>query len=181
MIYRVGLIFLTFLLLSSCAGKIKTYSSPKVSCDRQGDNCHYEGVFYRPLVQRDRVFVHDRILAAKETLTHHMLGKDGERCTPVKVTVTELVPSKQEFLINYDPAFFEGSTFSVDLNANGTLSKVGSSSTPGGKALVESLVSLATTREALLQGAMPEMEMNGGFDRSNDPFCSHGELGLPPS
>ncbi len=168
------------LILSGCSGTLRTYTNPTTICPESSTNCHFEGVLYRPLIKSEKHYVRDRILDLKGNVTHHLTGEDGKRCTPIEVTEIILIPDpNNEYLISYDAAFFETAKFSVDLNPNGTLSKVGMESTPGGKSLAESLVTLATTAKALSHGEVAPAFDATDTDTSSDPFCSHGELAFP--
>ena len=177
------LLLLALLLgLSGCSGTIYTYDNPVDACVETEHGCKYAGVLYRPLIPNERRFMHDRILDNAGKVTHHIFDSAGKKCRPVVVTVVELIPDpNNQHLITYDAEFFETAKFGVELNDNGTLSKVNSESTPGGKSLVDSLVSLVVTREAVLAGAgTPAMQgLIGDDDAASFPFCSHGEISVP--
>jgi len=161
------------LFLSACAGKLYTHTDIKKQC---GASCNgsYEGVFVRPLVPYRITFDQDRILDGEGKLTHFSGGSEGKNCEPIRYTEIKLIPDPlNQNLVQYDSAIFESSTFSVKLTEAGTLSEVGTSSTPGGKALSESLIGLATTIKIL----------NHGHDATKSgnklkplpiPSCSHG-------
>ena len=79
----------------------------------------------------------------------------------------------QQQIVQYSPGLFESSSFSLTLNSNGTIKSVGTTSTHGGKALVESLVALNNTFDPNDTGS----ESNDTGDALNNaPHCSHGEL-----
>ena len=78
--------------------------------------------------------------------------------------------------MQYDPAFFETSTFTVKLSAQGTLSEVGTSSTSEGKPLFDSLTGLTITLRTLNHGVATS---SFAGDPSNKPLCSHGKVFLP--
>ena len=167
--------------LTGCAGQLYTYDDPDRAC--KGGDCagEYPGILVYPLVESVDYYIQDKILAAKGELTHWVNGPAGKACTPTLAEERKLVPDvSTQKLIAYDSAFFETSSFSVDLNANGTLSKVGTSSTPGGKSLVDSLVSIATTVKTLNHGEQ-EAAIAGIVPDDSLPLCSHGRVWVPTS
>jgi len=163
-------------LLSACSGNLYTYKNPQNACVMKDDTCSgkYEGILYRPLIKDDQTFLRDRILDAKGVLTHYVGADDGKACFPIMVTETKLIPDPDnEYLVQYDSAFFEESKFSVKLTPQGTLSEIGSSSTPGGKALVDSFVGIATTVKTLNHGAVKASSYG---IQGTKPLCTQGNI-----
>ncbi|MEN7344288.1 MAG: hypothetical protein AAAFM81_15155 [Pseudomonadota bacterium] len=166
------------LTLSGCAGQLYTHTNPNTACKDGDCKGTYPGVLFHPLTVKKSVYLQDRILNSKGELTHWITGPDGKKCLPTVVEESKLVAdTTQQWLVRYDAAFFESSTFNVELKPDGTLSKVGASSTPGGKALVDSLVSLATTVKTLNHGQVEAFVEQD--PATADPLCSHGKLSLP--
>jgi len=120
--------------------------------------------------------VQDRILNSKGEITHFASATGDKACIPTRVTEEKLIPDpNNQYLVQYDPAFFETSTFSVKLSPQGTLSEVGTTSTPGGKSLVESFTGLATTVKMLNHGPEKSQLVE---DFENKPLCSHGRISV---
>ncbi|MDO6447263.1 hypothetical protein Q4493_15950 [Colwellia sp. 1_MG-2023] len=165
-------------LLSGCAGNLYTHTSKSSTCVEDDGKCTgvYKGITYRPLLKYTETYTQDRVLDSKGVVTH-FAGADGDKaCVPTVVTEEKLIPDPDnEYMIQYDPAFFETSTFTVKLSPLGTLSEVGTSSTPGGKALVESFTGLATTIKTLNHGPVSSSFVD---DSSNKLLCSHGKVFL---
>jgi len=166
------------LMLNGCSGSLYTYTNAEDACIKENGICtKYEGVLYRPLELRVDKYIQDKILNAEGEVTHFAGGVGDKSCEPTEVTEEKLAPSlTKEYLIQYDSAFFETSEFSVDLSANGTLSKVGTSSTPGGKSLIESFTGLATSARTFTHGYKSEKLINDG--KTVAPLCSHGRISI---
>jgi len=176
--YRNVISLLFFTNLYGCSGTLYTYSKIDDACVSVNDKCSnkYEGVRYRPLVLQTDTYIQDRILNSKGEVTHFAGGTGNKKCVPTKVEEQKLAPDlNNEFIIQYDSAFFETSKFSVELNADGTLSKVGTSSTPGGKALVESITGFATSARTFTHAYQPA-DFDEGLGTTPAPFCSHGKI-----
>lgn len=174
-------VFITIALagIGGCAGQLYTFKTPDKACENNDCDGKYPGVLIYPLVESVEVYIQDKILGPKGELTHWINGPAGQACTPTLLEERKLVPKiDEERLISYESAFFEISTFSVDLNANGTLAKVGTASTPGGKNLVDSLVSLSTTVKTLNHGQQ-KAAVSGLKPDDSLPLCSHGRVWVP--
>jgi hypothetical protein len=173
-----ALFVLFFALLYGCSGTLYTYINKDDACVKANGVCtnKYEGILYRPLVLQEDTYIQDKILNSKGEVTHFAGGDGEKKCIPTRVKEQKLVPDlTREYIVQYDSAFFETSEFSIDLNANGTLSKVGTTSTPGGKALVESLTSLATSARTFTHAYQPA-DLDAVAGVSAAPFCSHGKI-----
>lgn len=164
-------------MLSGCAGSLYTHTNVSSACINQNGKCTgvYEGVLYRPLIKYTETYLQDRILNSEGDITHFANAKNSEKsCIPTRVEEEKLIPDPDnQYLVQYDPAFFETSTFTVKLSPQGTLSEVGTTSTPGGKSLVESFTGLATTIKMLNHGPEKPQSLD---DVENRPFCSHGRI-----
>jgi len=168
-------------LLSGCAGNLYTHTIKDSACVVESGKCSgkYNGVLFRPLIKHSETYMQDRILNAKGEVTHFAGASGDKECVPTSVTEEKLIPDPDPdnlHVVEYDSAFFETSTFSVKLSAQGTLSEVGTSSTPGGKSLVESFTGLATTIKTLNHGVATSSFLG---DPSNKLLCSHGKVFLP--
>ena len=167
------------IILSGCAGNLYTHTTKDSACVKDSGSCSgtYKGVFYRPLIKHSETYMQDRILNSKGEVTHFAGGAGDKACVPTAVTEEKLIPDPdKEYVVQYDPAFFETSTFTVKLSAQGTLSEVGTSSTPGGKSLVDSFTGLATTIKTLNHGVVSSSFVG---DPAGKPLCSHGKVFLP--
>lgn len=178
---KVNVLFFLLLgaiILSGCAGNLYTHTKKDSACVKDNQECKgtYNGVLYRPLVKYKETYTQDRILNLKGEVTHFLSGAGDKACVPITVTEEKLIPDPDnQYVVQYDPAFFETSTFTVKLSAQGTLSEVGTSSTPGGKSLVDSLTGLATTIKTLNHGVAMTSDNEG---KGNSPLCSHGKVFL---
>lgn len=170
-------IFFAILFVTGCTGKFYTVTDIEEACEKRNkaENCiKYNGVFVRPLKPVTERIIRDRILDDKGNVTHFINGKGQKECLPLEVEVTKLVAdTTNNQIVHYEPGIFETSSFSLELNSDGTIKSVGTSSTHGGKALVESLVALKTTFDPKKVNS----DKNGQEEKSvNAPYCSHGEL-----
>jgi len=173
------LISAAIFFLSGCAGNLYTYSNKDAACVKEDEKCagKYKGVLYRPLIKHEETYIQDRILNAKGEVTHFSGAEGKKECVPTEVTEERLIPDPDnEYVVQYDSAFFETSTFSVKLSPLGTLNQVGTSSTPGGKALIESFIGLAATIKTLNHGVTSSSYIG---DHSNKLLCSHGKISIP--
>ena len=165
-------------MVSACAGQLYTHTNKHSACvrDRHGSCTDtYRGVLVRPLVKRTETYLQDRILNAKGEVTHFAGASGAQKCLPNKVTEEKMIPDPdREYVVEYDSAFFETTTFNVKLTAAGTLIEVGTSSTPGGKALVESLGGLVTTVTSLTES--DDAETIQAAAALLAPLCSHGKI-----
>lgn len=175
------LIPIILLSATGCAGKLYTYDDPNKACENDKCKGVYPGVLVFPRTVVIQNFMQDKILGSKGEVTHWVNGPEGQACTPTHLQEERIAPDTEgkKRLIRYKPAFFETSELSVDLNADGTLSEVATSSTPGGESLVDSIVSLATTVRMLnateIEGIkIPEYSPNLAL-----PLCSHGRVHMP--
>ncbi len=178
-IYAFTLPLLGSVILSGCAGNLYTHTAKDSACIKKNQKCTgtYNGIFYRPLIKHTETYMQDRILNSKGEVTHFAGGAGNKACVPTAVTEEKLIPDPDnQFVVQYDPAFFETSTFTVKLSAQGTLTEVGTSSTPGGKSLVDSFTGLATTIKTLNHGVATSSFVG---DPSDKLLCSHGKVFLP--
>ena len=170
---------LGLLSLIGCSGKLYTHTKLANVCDKEEYKERYSGVIYYPRIAVEDKYIQDKILNSKGELTHFMNGPDGKSCAPTGIIEKKIAPDMcNPRLLQYDTAIFESSTFSVELNADGTLSKVGTSSTSGGKSLVDSIVSIATTVKLLNHGHKQQAVVGVTQDKSL-PLCSHGKISVP--
>ncbi|MBI6616065.1 hypothetical protein YA0729_25315 [Pseudomonas simiae] len=130
------LIFSVIAVLAGCSGKVITHTS----CS---DNICKGVPFYTMKEVTDRYF-YDRILDADGKAIRVAGKPSGQDCIPVEVEERKLVVSSTANYIYYDAGIFETSKFSVDLNTNGTISKVSTESTPAIKETAEAIAALAT-------------------------------------
>lgn len=173
----VVLLLLMALAASGCSGRLYTHTNIEEGCLLKDGVCKetYKGVLYHPLTPQTRKFVRDRILDNEGNVTHHMHGGAATKCDPVAMVATVLAPDQRTHLLQYDSAFFETSKFTVAMFQNGALSSVGTESTPGGKALVESLEILSGFVTGV-EGDAAEQELMDDQFVTGAPWCSHGEL-----
>ena len=155
-----------------CSGRLYTLEEGNACVVNEGV-C--TGVAYHPLDIQEREFVRDRILDNEGKVTHHMNATGATQCNPVAMKASILAPVREAKYLWYDSAFFETSKFNVTLFQNGALNSVGTESTPGGKALVESLEILAGVVTGVEDDADKQQKL-GRFLKNGAPWCSHGEL-----
>lgn len=126
----------TTLVLTGCSGKIVTYTSCTAG------EC--KGVpFYKMKEVTDR-YVYDRIIGADGKAIRIAGGPTGKDCILVQVEEKKLIATDTTNYLYYDAGFFETSKFAVDVNPNGTISKVSTESTPAIKETAEVIATLAT-------------------------------------
>ncbi|MCW8877947.1 MAG: hypothetical protein OQK04_14910 [Kangiellaceae bacterium] len=155
--------------------------STDTACVEENEKCNgtYNVILYWPLIKHSETFVQDRILNAKGEVTHFASREGDKGCISNSVTEEKLIPDPDTLYgVQYAPAFSETSTFTVKLSALGTLSEAGTTSTPGGKSLVESFTRLATTIK--IPNHVP-VETSSVGDSKSKPMCSHGKILLPKS
>jgi len=169
--------------LSGCSGKIVNYTDAEKAC--ASGKCN--GILYYPLTYQTERFYYDRILGKDNAIVRFSGGqaKDGsDKCTPLIVTETKLVPSPKPSLIDYEPGLLETVTFGVELTSSGTISKVNTDSTPGAKTAADTFATNATAVKTLKAdanilsggGTKPVNPENLLHDRI--PLCSAGRVPL---
>lgn len=122
--------------LVGCSGKISTYTSCTESICK--------GVPFYTMKEVSQPYVYDRILGADGKAIRIAGDTTGKDCEQVEGDETKLVVSEVPNYVYYDAGFFETSKFGVELNSNGTLSKVSTESTPAIKETAEAIATLAT-------------------------------------
>lgn len=143
------------LILSGCTGTIYTVKDPVFT------NGRTKGVIFYGHKLEEKKTILDRIRNPKTgELTHSMYEKIGtpKYCDPV--AVVEKIPVAdytQMYAIAYDAKWFESRKFSVTLD-KGMLSAVNSESTPGPKVAAETLQTLASVREDVLDGYVKQSD-----------------------
>jgi len=174
---NIGLITAVGITLSACSGTLSTITEIEKAClEFDGSRCvRYAGIIVRPLKKQPRRYIRDKILKTDGTVTHFENGAGAAGCQPVLIEEEVLAPAlDEEYVIQYDPALFEIAEFSVNLNANGTISSVGTKSTSGGKTAADTLSVLATTGKLLSHGQGTDAKSNAGRAAPAMPACSHG-------
>ncbi|MCV4285108.1 hypothetical protein [Pseudomonas capsici] len=122
--------------LAGCSGKVITHTSCK-------DNICKGVPFYTMKEVTDRYF-YDRILDADGKAIKIAGQPEGQNCDLIEVEEQKLVVSGVANYVYYDAGVFETSKFAVELNSNGTISKVSTESTPAIKETAEAIAALAT-------------------------------------
>lgn len=137
-----NLLIAILVVLAGCSGRVVTYDSG--ACKEHRCN----GVPIYVLAEKTTTYRYDRILGKDGDIVRISGDRNGNSCNQVEVTEQKLVPSEQKYL-GYEPGIFETSKFNVDLNANGTVSKVGVESTPAVKETAEAIAALVTSYRTL--------------------------------
>lgn len=130
------LILSVMAVLAGCSGKVVTHTSCR-------ENICKGVPFYTMKEVTDRYF-YDRILDTDGKAIRVAGKPSGQDCSPMEVEEQKLVVSSTANYIYYDAGVFETSKFGVELNSNGTISKVSTESTPAIKETAEAIAALAT-------------------------------------
>ena len=145
------------LFFCGCTGTIYTVKDPTFNEDGE-----VEGILFYGYKLEDKKVLLDRIRNPKTgEITHSMYEQNGSAkyCDPaVVVEKVSIADYSQPYAIKYVGSLFETRKFGVVLD-KGMLASVNSESTPGPKVAAETLQTLASIREDILDGYIKQSEV----------------------
>ncbi|MCO8166828.1 hypothetical protein NJC40_03425 [Pseudomonas sp. 21LCFQ02] len=126
--------------LVGCSGHVVTYQGERQAC--KDGKC--EGIPFRKVEPAIAQRTLNTIPASADSKARYSNKTGDEGCVEVLDVTIVNAASKDVSYISYQPGLFEYAEFSVDLNPNGTLSKVGVVPVAGLKEAAESVASIAS-------------------------------------
>lgn len=165
-------------VLTGCAGQLYIHTDKSTACVIVDGECtKYKGVPFYPLKEVKQHYLYDRVLDAKGNIVRHFGHPETDKqCTAFIREESAMVPDYEKtYVAEYVPEWFETVAFTVSLSDKGTLSSIGANSTPGGKALADTLIA-TTTKVRELSHGFKAANFVPDVTQISTPLCSAGKI-----